>query len=134
MANSNPKLENLKPFGKGNNANPNGRPKRSFTQAKELGFSKDDVIACYKLYIAKTIDELKSISNSKELSALEAIVISGLLSDISKGNMENIEKILNRAVGTPKSEITNTNLNVEVQEVTEEMQNELLNTLKRMIE
>jgi len=33
-----------------------------------------------------------------------------------------------------KQEITNTNLNVEVQEVTEEMQNELLNTLKRMIE
>ena len=33
-----------------------------------------------------------------------------------------------------KSEITQTNLNVEVQEVTEEMQNELLNTLKRMIE
>ena len=32
-----------------------------------------------------------------------------------------------------KQEITNTNLNVEVQEVTEEMQNELLNTLKRMI-
>jgi poly-gamma-glutamate capsule biosynthesis protein CapA/YwtB (metallophosphatase superfamily) len=33
-----------------------------------------------------------------------------------------------------KQEITNTNLNVEVAEVTEEMQNELLNTLKRMIE
>jgi len=33
-----------------------------------------------------------------------------------------------------KSEITQTNLNVEVQEVTEEMQNDLLNTLKRMIE
>jgi hypothetical protein len=33
-----------------------------------------------------------------------------------------------------RQEITNTNLNVEVQEVTEEMQNELLNTLKRMIE
>jgi len=33
-----------------------------------------------------------------------------------------------------KQEITQTNLNVEVQEVTEEMQNELLNTLKRMIE
>lgn len=33
-----------------------------------------------------------------------------------------------------KQEIINTNLNVEVQEVTEEMQNELLNTLKRMIE
>ena len=33
-----------------------------------------------------------------------------------------------------KQEITQTNLNVEVAEVTEEMQNELLNTLKRMIE
>jgi hypothetical protein len=33
-----------------------------------------------------------------------------------------------------RQEITQTNLNVEVQEVTEEMQNELLNTLKRMIE
>jgi poly-gamma-glutamate capsule biosynthesis protein CapA/YwtB (metallophosphatase superfamily) len=33
-----------------------------------------------------------------------------------------------------KQEITQTNLNVEVEQVTEEMQNELLNTLKRMIE
>jgi len=33
-----------------------------------------------------------------------------------------------------KQEIIQTNLNVEVAEVTEEMQNELLNTLKRMIE
>ena len=33
-----------------------------------------------------------------------------------------------------KQEITQTNLNVEVAEVTDEMQNELLNTLKRMIE
>jgi poly-gamma-glutamate capsule biosynthesis protein CapA/YwtB (metallophosphatase superfamily) len=33
-----------------------------------------------------------------------------------------------------KQEITQTNLNVEVAEVTDEMQNELLNTLKRMID
>ena len=33
-----------------------------------------------------------------------------------------------------KQEITQTNLNVEVEQVTDEMQNELLNTLKRMIE
>jgi hypothetical protein len=48
--------------------------------------------------------------------------------------MDNIEKILNRAVGVAKQEITQTNLNVEVEQVTDEMQNELLNTLKRMIE
>jgi hypothetical protein len=34
MANSNPKLENLKPFEKGNTFG-KGRPKRQFTQAKE---------------------------------------------------------------------------------------------------
>ena len=71
---------------------------------------------------------------SKDLSIFEHIVISALYNDILEGKMDNIEKILNRAVGTPKAEITQTNLNVEVQEVTEEMQNELLNTLKRMIE
>ena len=33
--------QNLKPFVKGQIANPNGRPKRSFTQAKELGLEID---------------------------------------------------------------------------------------------
>jgi predicted xylose isomerase-like sugar epimerase len=134
MANSNPKLENLKHFAKGNNANPNGRPKRQFTLAKELGFTKDDINNCYKLYIAKTQQELDDILKDKEISVLEVIIIKAIKNDISEGKMENIEKILNRAIGTPKNEITQTNLNVEVEQVTEEMQNELLNTLKRMIE
>ena len=125
---------NLKPFVKGQIANPNGRPKRSFTNAKEHGFSKDDVIACMKLYIAKTKPELDECLKDKDLTILEHIVIKSMLSDVSDGKMENIEKILNRAIGTPKNEITQTNLNVEVAEVTDEMQNELLNTLKRMIE
>lgn len=126
--------QNLKPFVKGQIANPNGRPKRQFNEAKELGFTKDDVIACYKLYIAKTQNELDEILKDKNISVLEVIIIKAIKSDISDGKMENIEKILNRGIGTPKAEITQTNLNVEVAEVTEEMQNELLNTLKRMIE
>jgi Glu-tRNA(Gln) amidotransferase subunit E-like FAD-binding protein len=134
MANPNPNKNNLRPVQKGEVRNPYGRPKRTFTQAKEYGFSKDDVTNCYKLYISKTVEELQEIAKDKEISILETIVIKSLITDLKEGKMDNIEKILNRAVGTPKNEITQTNLNVEVEQVTEEMQNELLNTLKRMIE
>jgi hypothetical protein len=135
MANPNPNRNNLIPAQKGEVRNPNGRPKRTFNQAKEHGFSKDDVINCYKLYIAKTPKELREIElNDKELTILEQIIIKALQTDVSEGKMENIEKILNRAVGVAKQEITQTNLNVEVEQVTDEMQNELLNTLKRMIQ
>jgi len=119
---------------KGESGNPNGRPKRSFTLAKENGFTKEDVTNCYKLYIAMTVEELQKVSQNKDISILETIVIKSLIQDVKDGKMDNIEKILNRAVGVAKQEITQTNLNVEVEQVTDEMQNELLNTLKRMIE
>ncbi len=131
--NMNPKVENLKPFQKGQITNPNGRPKKLFNHAKDYGFSKDDVIDCFKLYIAKTFKELVELQNS-DISILEVIVINSLIRDVKDGKIDNLEKILNRAIGTPKAEITQTNLNLDVAEVTDDMQNELLNTLKRMIE
>lgn len=112
--NMNPKVENLTPFQKGQISNPNGRPKKIFNHAKDYGFSKDDVIDCFKLYIAKTLKELVELQNS-EISILEMIVINSLIKDVKDGKIDNLDKILNRAVGTPKAEITNTNFNLDVE-------------------
>jgi hypothetical protein len=132
--NKNPKIENLKPFVKGQVTNPQGRPKKVFNHAKDFGYSKDDVIDCFKLYIAKTYNELAEIQKSDDITILEMVVINSLIRDIKDGKIDNLEKILNRAIGLPRAESTQTNINVEVAEVTDDMQNELLNTLKRMLD
>ena len=137
MANPNPNRSGLKNIQKGQVLNPNGRPKRQFTEAKELGFTKDDVIACYKLYIAKTQQELDEILKDKNISVLEVIIIKAIKSDISDGKMDNIEKILNRGIGTPKLENTNTNLNIDAnseQEVDKDKLIELKKILNKIEE
>lgn len=86
MANPNPKRENLKPFKKGNKANPNGRPKKipelDKLLAEVLGEQKDGV------------------------TAME-VIIKALRQKAIKGDIRAGEVLLNRAYGKPKETIDN---------------------------
>jgi hypothetical protein len=84
MANNPKHKENLKPFPKGNNANPNGRPKKlpalDLIMANVLGAEKDGI------------------------SAGEAIVMK-LREQALKGDIKAAQILLDRGWGKPKQNI-----------------------------
>ena len=57
--------KNLKPFVKGQVANPNGRPKKVITQLKDIGYSKDDINQTYMNMCGMTRQELEAIDKDK---------------------------------------------------------------------
>jgi poly-gamma-glutamate capsule biosynthesis protein CapA/YwtB (metallophosphatase superfamily) len=101
--------------------------------------------ACLNVGIERSThyDWLKSDSDYKaKVEALDDVVLDFAESQLHKRINEGSDtatifflKTKGKKRGyIEKQEITQTNLNVEVAEVTDEMQNELLNTLKRMID
>lgn len=86
MANNPRHKENLKPFAKGNNANPNGRPKK-----------------------LPEIDALMAIVMGEDkdgITAAEAI-LKALRAKASKGDIRAAEVLLDRAYGKAKQTIDN---------------------------
>lgn len=70
-------LANLKPFGIGNNANPTGKRRRTFT--------KDHYAELIDKYSAMPVGILRTILKDESTTAIDASVISQLLGAIDKG-------------------------------------------------
>jgi hypothetical protein len=52
-----------------------------------------------------TIGEISEIQKSKDAPILEKLLAAGIQSDLQKGELRNLESILNRSYGKPKEQI-----------------------------
>lgn len=101
--------QNLKKFLPGNNANPNGRPKKVVTKLKELGYSKDDISQTYMNMMGMTRQELEAIDKDKSgtYTIAEQIIAGSLVKSHDKNSLFNIETLVTRVHGKPKETVDN---------------------------
>ena len=92
--------ENLKPFGKGNNANPNGRPKGSRNRST-IARQYLDLITKQKNGLTGEVEELSQ----------EEMITLAMLTKASKGDVNAYKAVMDSAFGQPK-QTTDTNLSV----------------------
>lgn len=92
-------LDNLK---KGNTVNNNGRPKKFITTVTEAtGYKKSQVNDCYLTMLKLPMLELKRIADDPKTPSLEVLVARGIHGDAKRGELKNLESMLNRAIGKP---------------------------------
>lgn len=92
-----------KPFQKGQSGNPNGRaPKYITIVTDKTGYKNSEIQDCMKSMLRMTLDEISEIQNSKDTPILEKLLAAGIQSDLQKGELRNLESILNRSYGKPK--------------------------------
>lgn len=103
-----PNPENLKNFEKGNDPrrNLNGRPRKYVSQLTEQGYTRQEIDGTLKALLSMTADELKAVyENHSESTMLERTVSNAIYKALKSGDLTNIERILNRAFGSPKQEV-----------------------------
>lgn len=104
------KLRNGNPSGsgfkKGQSGNPKGRaPKYITTITDKTGYRNSEIADCMKSMLKMTIGEISEIQKSKDAPILEKLLAAGIQSDLQKGELRNLESILNRSYGKPKEQI-----------------------------
>jgi hypothetical protein len=102
------KLDNLKPFEKGESGNPNGRPRKWISELKESGYKSSEVNDCILVMLSMTIEELADVYKNPKATILEKTVANALKRSLEKGSLYSIDTLLNRAVGKPKESIDHT--------------------------
>ena len=109
MAKKKNKLDNLKPYKKGESGNPNGRPKKLVTQIldslKEEGelVTKQMVQQTYQVLMSLTQEQLTNIAKDVKQPMINRIVSKEML---SKKGFDIIERMLDRANGKATQEQT----------------------------
>ena len=103
--------QNLKPFPKGNNANPNGRPKKYVSLLKESGYKLSEINDTIQAMMAMDMDELKSVWDNKHATILEKTIANAMMTSLKKGSLYSLETLLSRAFGNPiqMTELTGAN-------------------------
>lgn len=103
--------QNLKPFPKGNNANPNGRPKKYVSLLKESGYKLSEINDTIQAMMAMDLDELKSVWDNPKATILEKTIANAMMTSLKKGSLYSLETLLSRAFGNPKqmTELTGAN-------------------------
>lgn len=100
LKNGNPSGSGFKP---GQSGNPSGRaPKYITTVTDRTGYRNSEIQDCMKSMLRMTVDEISEIQNSKTAPILEKLLAAGIQSDLQKGELRNLESILNRSYGKPK--------------------------------
>jgi hypothetical protein len=103
--------QNLKPFKKGEVANPNGRPKKYVSLLKESGYKLSEINDTIQAMMAMDMDELKSVWDNPRATILEKTIANAMMTSLKKGSLYSLETLLSRAFGNPKqmTELTGAN-------------------------
>ena len=103
--------QNLKPFKKGEVANPNGRPNKYVSLLKESGYKLSEINDTIQAMMAMDMDELKSVWDNKHATILEKTTANAMMTSLKKGSLYSLETLLSRAFGNPKqmTELTGAN-------------------------
>ena len=97
--------QNLKPFKKGEVANPNGRPRKYVSELRAQGYRLSEVNDAIQVLMSMTIDELKDVYTNPKATVLEKTIASAIRKSIEKGSLYSIETLLTRVYGKPKEQV-----------------------------
>lgn len=111
------KLNNLKPFEKGESGNPNGRPRKWISELKESGYKSSEVNDCILVMLSMTLEELADVYKNPKATILEKTVANALKRSLEKGSLYSLDTLLNRAVGKPKESIDHTTKGENINEI-----------------
>ena len=103
--------QNLKPFKKGEVANPNGRPKKYVSLLKEQGYKLSEINDTIQAMMAMDIEELKEVWDNPQATILEKTIANAMMTSLKKGSLYSLETLLSRVYGNPKqmTELTGAN-------------------------
>jgi len=97
------RLKNLKPFKKGQVANPKGAAAHKVYQFKKL--NKEVVRNIVDIVTTGNVKELQKIVNNPDAPALLVAFASCMIKMINKGDINGIETMIQRVVGKVKDEV-----------------------------
>jgi len=98
-------MENLRPFQKGQSGNPKGRPKKYVLSLKTEGYKMTEINDTIQAMVGMNMEELKKVFESDKATILEKTVAAALRKGLQKGELNNIETLLNRLYGKPKEKM-----------------------------
>jgi len=94
-------IQNLKPFQKGQVANPNGRPRKYVSQLKEQGYKISEVNDAIQTLMSMDLEELKSVLDNPKATILELTMAKAMLKSLQNGSLYSLETLLTRTFGKP---------------------------------
>ena len=93
------------------NINRKGRPEKFISTLKAQGYSKSEVTDCILVLYSMKLNELTEIASGKyegkESTILEITCARAILKDAKNGDTKNLDMLLNRSLGSPKTEVDN---------------------------
>lgn len=92
-----------KQFKKGQSGNPGGRKKMPEELRVISKLSKDEINALFAKYMRMSKTEMLAALQNESLSAIELWIASGIVSGIKNGDWHNLNCMLDRIFGKPKS-------------------------------
>jgi len=93
-------------FSSTNQPKKNGRKPNKFKKfIKENEISSDDISNVISTMLQKNEEELKTIMNDKKVPFLLRGFVRALFDDVQKGNLNNIQVLLDRSVGKVKEKV-----------------------------
>ena len=94
--------QNLKPFPKGNCANPNGRPRKYVSILKDAGYKVSEINDTIQNMMAMDLQELKEVYENPKATILEKTIANAMKRSLEKGSLYSLETLLTRVYGKPK--------------------------------
>lgn len=96
-------------FSSTNQPENNGRkPNKLKKYIDDNGLSSSDITAAIKHVLPLTEEEIKTLGEDKEAPILMRMFVSAIASDVECGTVNNLMRLLDRAFGSPKQDITHT--------------------------
>jgi hypothetical protein len=107
MANKGGTPENLKPpFSKTNQPKNRGRrPSRLKKYIEDNKLSSADIGAAAKYLLPKSQTDLEIVLQDKSIPMLIRLFARAMVKDLKEGNLTNLDKMLDRAIGKPKAQV-----------------------------
>jgi poly-beta-hydroxyalkanoate depolymerase len=97
--------QNLKPFKKGEVANPNGRPRKYVSLLKEQGYKLAEINDTIQAMMSMDLEELKTVWDNPKATILEKTIAAAMRKSLEKGSLYSLETLLTRVYGKPKEQM-----------------------------
>ena len=105
-------IQNLKPFKKGEVANPNGRPRKFVSLLRDSGYKISEINDTIQTMLAMDLDELADVFRNPKATVLERTIANAMQKSLTKGSLYSIETLLTRVYGKPKETASITTDNI----------------------